>query len=165
MRRMSSFRRLLFPALAIGIAILAAAMVAGCGDSDSDADQPAASSEPSQAYTQLLAGLKKAALAGEGYKAIRKANSLPNPEESVVDAFCETVWQLDVNAETEKLARHSYILGRIRSFAELNMGVAYVPGRAELPEVAKALDELDTTFDIASFDAQLNDRYKRACNT
>lgn len=149
------------------LATTAAALApTGCGDDDSSAKEQNAEEAPavpSKAYGDVLTGLRKAALAGDTYGALRRADPLEAPEEATVDAFCETAWQLEINEETEQLAKRSYVVGRIRSLAELNMGVAYVPGRAKEPALTAAMKELQEVIDLASLDAKSNSRYKRAC--
>jgi hypothetical protein len=144
-------------------AFLALGSLAGCGDDDSNAEQQAGSTQPSEKYAEVLSDLKEAAVAGSTYGALKRGDPLPAPEESAIDAFCETAWQLEINAEQAQLARTGYIAGRIRSFAELNMGLAHIPGRASEPKLTAALAELDEVVDLASLDAELNRNYKRAC--
>jgi hypothetical protein len=151
--------------LAATLAILVTS--AGCGSEGENAASGSGtqSSEPAVTYSELLTGLKRAALADKGYKGTRRGNALPAPEESVLDAFCEVTWKLKVNGEFDALTDPNLISfpKRIQNFAETKLSTA--PGSKEDREQAAALAQLDSVVDLDSFDVDLTNRYKRACYT
>ena len=170
-----------FSALLLTIAVLVVPVASGCGDADGDEEpstqagqtqgQSQDQTEASQAQTQsqsqkippspeferVLGDLKAAALSDGTYKAVRQSNSLDAEENAMIDAFCETAWQLEINGEEDRLSRTSYMVGRIRNLAEFNLSS---PDRAA---VEGALDELRKVVGLASLDPELNHRYKKAC--
>jgi hypothetical protein len=165
----------------LAIAALVGFSVAGCGDSDGNDDQSNQASQasqtqtqteasqtqsngnqaqgavPSQEFEQLVSGLKNAALAEGTYGAIKRARDLSVPERSAFIGFCETVWQLEVNSEQDRLKRLPYIDGRIR-----NLAVYDIPDKFSA-ETEAALDELLGAVDLESLDPDLNHDYKKAC--
>jgi hypothetical protein len=113
--------------------------------------------QPSAAFVRVLSDLKDAALSDQAYRAIRKSNSLDRQEEVVIDAFCETAWQLEINKETGRLSNPYYMVGRIRNLAEFNLS------SPDTAAVTGAMTKLRATVDLPSLDKELNSRYKRAC--
>lgn len=137
-----------------------ALLVAGCGDSESSAEGQQAG--PSAAFVEIVRELKQAALSESSYRAVRRAKKskeLNVPETSVIDAFCETVWQLDVNGETDRLTRYAYVVDRIKGLAGYDLPSKYST------QIRKALDELIGIIPLRSFDEAENRLYKRACYT
>ncbi|HEX2096442.1 MAG TPA: hypothetical protein VHF50_03640 [Solirubrobacterales bacterium] len=148
----------------LAAAALAAAGIAvtGCGD-DTDGEGSEASS-PSDAFTRTVAELKSAATSGEPYGAIRKAKDLPRPERATVDAFCEMVWQLDVNSEVSRVSNRPYIEARLLNAAEFEVGISYTSDPSPLRSaVAAAVQELRGAVDLQSLDVDLIRRYRKAC--
>lgn len=147
-------RLLLLPLLMVAIG-LAGLAPAGCGDdAEGGGDE---TNQPSQAYTDLLTGLEAAARSESSFKAGSKANEFNVPEEAVVDAFCETAWQLEINSELDRLARYGYMVGRIRNLAEYDLNGKYKA------EVGAAMAVLLKTVDLRSLDGKLVHGYKKAC--
>jgi hypothetical protein len=130
-------------------AIMIGLLAPGCGGEDTTEGH-------AQSYAALLAGLERAALTGETYGALRRAANLNPPERAVIDAFCETAWQLEANGETAKLEDDAYIVERIEYLAEYDL--VEVRGA-----VRTAVGSLHTALDLPAIDRELNRRYKRAC--
>lgn len=169
----------------LAIAALVGFSVSGCGDSDGNDDQSTQASQasqtqteasqtqtdqtpqsngnqaqgavPSQEFEQLVSGLKNAALAEGTYGAVKRARDLSVPERSAFIGFCETVWQLEVNSEQDRLKRLPYIDGRIR-----NLAIYDIPDKFSA-ETEAALDKLLAAVDLESLDPDLNHDYKKAC--
>jgi hypothetical protein len=160
--------------LAVAIAVLLVVAASGCGDANGDTAEKAADSSagtggggatgeadqvepPSQLYGKVLRGLRDAAGSNTTYNALRRAKGLPASEEAAIVGFCETAWQIDVNEETSKLSIRPYIRGRVRARTAINLQGPYGA------EAKAALVELGKVIDLASLDARLNRRYKKAC--
>ncbi len=155
-------RALFLPLLVAGALAVAPA---GCGDGESTAEQAeGGSTQPSADYRELLTGVRRAAEANTGYEALSRAEALAPPEQAALEAFCEIVWKVDVNQDGD-VSKGPAIPAWIRGYAESNLGVAYMAGKARLPALSAALAELDSTLDLGSLDAELSKRYKRACYT
>ena len=139
---------LLLPAVTAAIVLLCVA--AGCGGGSNGTTD-------SLTYDQVLSGLKRAALANATYGAVRRAKDLGAGERIAVDTFCDFAQVIIADFEEEKLAKSSYVIGRITTYAEKKASFAALdPTRAA---VAKLLDELDP----ATFDGRLIRRYEKAC--
>lgn len=132
--------------IALPIALGAAA---GCGGGGSSADSPT--------YDQVLKGLKRAALANATYGAVRRAKALNAGERDAIDTFCFFAKVVIVDFETEKLAKPSYVIGRITTHAEQDASFASLDSTRAA--VAKLLHE----FDPSTFDARLIAHYSKAC--
>jgi hypothetical protein len=136
-----------------------AIMVAGCGEGGAGADQDG----PSEEYGKVLRGLKQAALSDSTYgaldqaKELRKAGQLSKAEESTIDAFCLTAWQLVINDEFDRLAKDEYLVARIRNFAEYDISDGYSP------DVTAAMRNLRDIIPIAPLTPDLIRGYKKAC--
>ncbi|HEX5761731.1 MAG TPA: hypothetical protein VFY04_01260 [Solirubrobacterales bacterium] len=145
-----SLDRRLFALLALLVLALPAA---GCGDDESGAQ----ANEPSAAFSEILTGLKDAAASDGKYKASKRALELEPGEKEVIRSYCETVWQLEINGELDRLERYGYMVGRIRNLAEYDN-----PGKYS-KEVGPAMDELLHVVDLRALDAKDVHRYKKAC--
>lgn len=137
--------------------------LSACGENDGNAEGGTTETAgPSEEYRDLLVGLEGAATANRGYGALRRAKALPPAEEAAVYAFCEIVWKVDVNQGGDVTAGPP-LASWIRGYAESNLGVAYLGGKADLPDLSVALAELDSVVDVGALDGALSRRYKRAC--
>jgi hypothetical protein len=123
----------------------------GCGGGSSD------SSASNLTYDQVLSGLKRAALANTTYGAVRRAKALDAGERTAIGTFCFFAKVVIVDFETEKLAKPSYVIGRITTHAEQDASFASLDSTRAA--VAKLLDKLDP----ATFDAPLIRHYSKAC--
>jgi hypothetical protein len=137
--------------LAMAVALFALT-ISGCGDSED-----ATGEEPSQAYAEILAGMKQAAVADATFSASRKALDLSVPEREVIRAFCETAWQLEINSEGERLKTDAYLIDRVRGLAEYELNGKF------REEIGVAMAELREDLDLVAIDPQLNHKYKKAC--
>lgn len=144
------------PVLVVAALALACTAVSGCGSASGDGDTQA-EAQPSQAYEQILHGLHHAALANGNFKAARKAKSLKAAEKAALESFCNFAWQIHVNGEEAKLAKHRYIVGRITSYAEFSLD------RSEYPEVDAAMNQLRSVIDLSALTGDLSRRYSKAC--
>ncbi len=177
--------------VALGLAAAIAFAAPGCGDTNEDEKQstqasqtqtnasktkpqpsepetrpkPARRIPPSPQFKRVLSSLKSAAITGGTYKAIRRSNSLNPEENSVIDAFCETAWQLEINGEEAKLDIDEYIVGRIRSLANFNLTTPESGGGRNPNQalVTGSMEELRKVVGLAALDAELNHDYKKAC--
>jgi hypothetical protein len=114
------------------------------------------------AYTEMLNGLKEAALANETYKAARQAKTLPEPQRYVIESFCNMAWQIPVNNEFSVLSEQPFIVSRIKVTAERDLNG---PNSDTLknPEIAVPFNELSEVVDLASLDADSIRGYSKAC--
>jgi hypothetical protein len=139
-----------FLAVAIGMALVLPTALAGCGGGDS---------ENSEAFIEVLQGLKQAAASNEAYNAVQRAESLDPVEENVVEEFCNNVFQIRANHEVP-LARYNrpYISERV---------TRYALHRHEDDEFAEqvvaAIGRLEDQIDLGSFDGKKLKRYVKAC--
>jgi hypothetical protein len=155
----------LLPSILLVAALAIAAAFAGCGDGDVDAERGTDRVRvPTKAYRELLVGLRKAALAGNSYQAVRRAKPLAGPEEAAIVAFCEIAWKVDVNQEGDP-TKGPPIVPWVRNYAAAGLGLAHLGGGARLPALSAALAELNSTLHPASLTGKLSNRYKRACYT
>jgi hypothetical protein len=139
-------RLLLLTAVAT-VVLLGAAV--GCGNGGAATE--------SQTYDQVLGSLKRAALANATYGAVRRAKNLGAGERIAVDTFCDFARVVVTDFEEEKLAKPSYVIGRVTTYAEKKASFAALdPTRAAM---AKLFAELNP----ASFDGRLIRRYEKAC--
>ena len=149
-----NLRRRLRPILLAATSALVAIAAAGCGDSNGDGERK---NVPDQAYGEVLRGLKEAALAGQTYNAIRRAQELPPPEKAAIVAFCEMAWQIVVNREAEKLTDRAYIVSRVTTRTALNLD------GPSSTAVRTVTDELRRVVNLGSLNGNLTGRYKKAC--
>jgi len=149
--------RPLLPVLVVAALAVACITASGCGSASGEDDTTAAA-QPSQEYDQILHGLRDAALANGTFKAAGKAKGLKGEaEKAVLEAFCNFAWQIDVNGEEAKLAKHQYVVGRITSYAEFSLS------RSEYPAVDAAMSRLRSVIDLPSLTGDLSRRYSKAC--
>ena len=133
--------------------LIALGVAAGCGGGNGGDE----SSAESQTYDQVLKGFKRAALANKTYGAVRRAKALNAGERDAIDTFCFFAKVVIVDFETEKLAKPSYVIGRITTHAEQDASFASLDSTRTA--VAKLLDE----FEPATFDPRLMRQYSKAC--
>jgi hypothetical protein len=142
-------------ALAILVA-LGVAILAGCGD-DAGAEEQRTGGV-TEAFIDLVSDFEEAARTGEELEAIERSKEDLEPRETKAFwAFCETLWSLDLNAETERFANPDYVIARTKKLAE------YRFANKDSPTVAAALAHLRRETELASFDEALNRRYIHAC--
>jgi len=132
---------------------------AGCGG-DSDAAEGG-----SRAYVELLSGLKRAALSDGSYNAVHRAKALDSPEKAVIDSFCKFAWQTVVNHEIEQLDQHTFVVGRIRYTAEVDVnGWEAAHAGIDAGPIRARLGELRSVIHLASLNFGLVRHYARACH-
>ena len=134
---------------------LTCALLVGCDDSA--VDDESAQSEGGQSYEGILHGLEQAALAGDAYRAARRAYDLDGAEKAMLEEFCDFAWQMKVNHEAYKLDEHPYVLARLADGAEMEMD------KPNSAAVQRALDELRAVIAVDELDGELVHHYSKAC--
>jgi len=140
---------------------LVGAMAGGCGNAgQADSGPPPVS----RAYTEVVAGLKEAALSNRSYDATRHSKGLTRPERAVVDGFCEFAWQIPVNHLVHLLDQPAYVVPRITHLAELGYrGVRGAYDDVEDASIKALMERLERIVDLGSLDGKSIRRYSRAC--
>jgi hypothetical protein len=130
------------------VVLAAALLLAGCGGGDSGSGET---------YGGILHGLKRAALAGASYEAVKRAEDLKPALKASIDAFCEVNQEMLLNQEAWKAVGGAYYLSRIKLRAERELPfVSTVP-------VNRAVMRYWNLFDLASFEPADVRRYERPC--
>ncbi len=155
-------KRTTFRLLSAGIIALIAIGALGCGG-DSQADSSGGYSV-SPAYTELVTGLKEAAIAEKNFNAVRRAEKLSKPEKALIESFCEFAWQVPINHEAYKLSEHTFISSRIKNTAEISFrgGPAAYAG-ADDASIRALLAELEGIVGLRSISSKLLWKYSKAC--
>jgi hypothetical protein len=136
------------------VAALVVVLFGGCGGVSADQGDSAGS----EAFIEILQGLKSAAASGTTYPALRKAKSLDDAERAVVEEFCNNVRQIRYNHEAH-VARNnrSYVVERLVRYG------AYWSDEDFTAEVRATVEQLGDVIDLGSFDAEKLKRYEDAC--
>jgi hypothetical protein len=150
---MSAVSRFLLPTACVAV-LLSAAIASGCGDADAEEQRTGGVTE---AFIGLVDDLNAAAQSGEDLEAIERSKELEPKETKAFWAFCETLWQLDINRETRILEDTDYLMARVKKLAE------YRFANKDSPVVAAALARLRRETRLDSFDPARNRRYVHAC--
>jgi hypothetical protein len=109
-----------------------------------------------RAFRRVLVGLRRAARSNTTYTGLKHTDRLAPIQKTVLQAFCDTAWQLVVNKESALLAEAGFIASRISGRARALNDYTY-------DGIPPAMKELDAVIDFGSYDAEQNRRYKKAC--
>jgi hypothetical protein len=145
--------RLLFWALMALAVALPGTALGGCGGGSGDSD--------SQAYGELLRGLKHAALSGASYDAVSRAERLAPADEAVIEGFCRYSREIQLSKLTSQLSEHATVRSGIGFTSQMELREMKLGVDPHL--VVGALDEFGGVVDLNSLNADLNRRYVSAC--